>query len=173
MTEIRTERLILRTMMPGDSTAVFAWAGDERVNAFMCYAVYRSEDAVREWILSVPCETETAHELVIVQKSTGAVIGGCGIRRDEERGSWTFGYNLRFDAWGNGYATEAVRAMLDFIADRHAPCVFESTVAKENAASLRVMEKCGLSPHKETEYTKADGSRSFKAIVFRKEVAAQ
>ncbi len=31
-----------------------------------------------------------------------------------KEGFWGFGYNLRYDCWKMGYATEAAKAMIDF-----------------------------------------------------------
>jgi len=38
----------------------------------------------------------------------------------------------------------------------------------ENSKSCRVAEKLGMSYYEDTEYTKLDGSRTFKANIYRK-----
>lgn len=54
------------------------------------------------------------------------------------------GYRLRRSAWGQGYATEGSRALIDMgFSDLGVRRVFAHTMTV-NAASRRVLEKCGL-----------------------------
>lgn len=80
---------------------------------------------------------------------------------------WSFGYNLRFDCWINGYATETTKRIIEYVIAEHNASEFVSEHAVDNPASGRVMEKCGLVFDSYSEYTKFDGSTAFKAKVFR------
>ena len=54
------------------------------------------------------------------------------------------GYHIAAEHTGKGYATEAVTAFLPVIMnERHLSCV-DGIVMEENAASIRVLEKCGF-----------------------------
>lgn len=61
-----------------------------------------------------------------------------------ERKVWSFGYNLRHDCWGKGYATEAAKRMINYVYSEKNAREFVSEHAVENHASGRVIEKCGL-----------------------------
>ena len=56
----------------------------------------------------------------------------------------SFGYNLRYDCWGNGFATEATKAMMKFANEHFDVVKFSSSHVEQNKASGHVMEKCGL-----------------------------
>ena len=65
--------------------------------------------------------------------------------------SGQFGWYLRSDRWGRGYATEATRLLLDFglsVLDR---ATMWATADPENLASVRVLEKSGLTNRGLTE----------------------
>ena len=52
-------------------------------------------------------------------------------------------YRLAFEHWGRGYASEAVRMMLELAFNTHQLSYVASKVARENTASRRVIEKNG------------------------------
>ena len=65
-----------------------------------------------------------------------------------ERG-WEVGYHIAKPCTGRGYATEALGAFLPFALDKAGVCSLDGIVLEENAASQRVLEKCGF----EKEFT--------------------
>ena len=60
-----------------------------------------------------------------------------------ERG-WEVGYHIAKPCTGRGYATEALAAFLPFALDKAGVCSLDGIVLEENAASQRVLEKCGF-----------------------------
>ena len=166
---LETDRLILRPLTVDDAGAVFVWAGDPKVNRYMIYALHTDIEATRQWLRSVEQGSEGGCEFGFVRKSDGLLIGTGGVY-DNGGGSWDFGYNLRYDCWGRGYATEAAKAMIAFARKELGAKVFVSNHAVDNPASGRVMEKCGLTFHHYGEYSKADGSETFRAKFYRLEL---
>jgi RimJ/RimL family protein N-acetyltransferase len=90
----------------------------------------------------------------MVQKSTGELIGDCGITRQEVDGEMLYeiGYHLRRDQWGQGFATEAAQAckawgFANLPVDR-----IISLIRPENLASRRVAERNGMTLWKELEW---------------------
>lgn len=162
---IGTERLILRPLVPDDAEAVFAWTGDERVTKYMNYSTYSSAEQVREWL-------ETVSSIWgFVRKSDGLLIGSGDIHLSKSPdeaadGFWEFGYCFRFDCWGQGYCTEATKAMIKYAYEQGAR-KFTAQHAVQNPASGRVMEKCGLTFSGYGSYQKIDGSCVFKSKVYR------
>ena len=73
----------------------------------------------------------------------GALIGACGFtqvdRHPPEIGDW-----LGVKHWGKGYATEAVRAMIDHVFTDLDCEAIHSSARVTNPASRRVLEKCGF-----------------------------
>ena len=73
-------------------------------------------------------------------------INDCGVEKDEIE----IGYAIHPDYQGNGYATEAVQAIICELRDMG----FRKVIAgffEENIASSRVMQKCGMRPNGVTE----------------------
>ena len=61
-------------------------------------------------------------------------------------GKWEIGYHIAERYTGNGYATEAVRAFLPVAAQAVGTDKVHGICLKENAASKRVLLKCGFEP---------------------------
>lgn len=89
---------------------------------------------------------------VIERRDTGAFIGEIGLMENQRQTEPSFpgtpeaGWATVPEAWGNGYATEALRAVIDWT-DRHlsAPqlcCIFDP----KHKASQRVAAKVGFQP---------------------------
>ncbi len=71
-------------------------------------------------------------------------IGRVSIRREKGQGVWSIGFWIHPERWGEGFATEASRAIIDFaFEDLKAEKIIASH-ALWNIASKRVMEKLGL-----------------------------
>ena len=168
---LETDRLILRPLTVADADAVFVWNSDPDVNRYMSYTLYTDVEQTRQWLRSVEQEPEGVYEFGFVRKSDGLLIGSGGIGPDSrEPDAWGFGYNLRRDCWGLGYATEATKAMINFARTQFGAKIFAANHAVDNPASGRVMEKCGLTFRHYGEYSKADGSETFRAKYYRLEL---
>ncbi|MFE9632515.1 GNAT family N-acetyltransferase [Streptomyces sp. NPDC006463] len=80
----------------------------------------------------------------IRRRDDGTTIGGAGFHGPADaRGRVTVGYGLIRSARGRGYATEALRALLDHARKHGATAVLGDTDL-ENTASQRVMEAVGM-----------------------------
>ena len=159
---ITTDRLILRPLTLDDAEAAFEWTGDERVARYMIYSTHESVETTKEWLMSIkPSENIFG----FVRKSDNKLIGSGGINLKED-GFWEFGYNLRYDCWGMGYATEASKAMIEYVRGKYGDIRLRSECAAENTASAHVIEKCGLVFKRYGEYKSYDGKKTFKAKIF-------
>lgn len=163
---LETERLILRPLTVADASAVLKWSSDARVSRFMSYTGYDDIHTAIDWLASLADEKkEWCWGFVL--KENGLLFGSGSIGKDQYRsGYWGIGYNIRHDCWNKGYVTEAMTAIIDFARDDlgvHRICGIH---AVDNPASGRVMEKCGLRFDYDTQYSKADGSRTFAAKAY-------
>ena len=138
---LETERLVLRAPRLGDVKSVAALANDRRIaeNTARIPHPYRIADA-EDFISTANLGSEI---VFVITLRNGAVIGGCGYTQ-VDRHPPEIGYWLGVKHWGKGYATEAVRAMIDHIfADTDAEAI-QSAARVTNPASRRVLEKCGF-----------------------------
>jgi RimJ/RimL family protein N-acetyltransferase len=137
---LETERLVLRAPRLGDAKVVKTLANDRRIaeNTARIPHPYRLSDA-EAFIASANRNNETVYLITL----NGAVIGACGYVQ-VDRHPPEIGYWLGVKYWGKGYATEAVRAVIDQ-AFTDLDCeVLQSSARVTNPASRRVLEKCGF-----------------------------
>ena len=108
-----------------------------------------SQALASEWIASHAVESAagTAHRFVI--ERDGRMIGSCDV--DEIAGTTgDFGYWLDETEWGQGFATEAARALVVFSFDALGLARLTSGHAADNPASGRVLSKLGFRKTGET-----------------------
>lgn len=163
---IETERLILRPLTVNDAEAVFEWTGDRRVAEYMIYPCHENIEVTREWLYSL-ADLENEYTWGFVRKSDGKLIGSGGIRFKPKENVWNFGYNLRYDCWCMGYATESTKRMIEYAYSENNAREFVAEHAIENTSSGKVIEKCGLVFEGYSEYSKFDNSHTFKSKKYR------
>ncbi len=137
---LKTERLTLRAPCDGDVATLAALANDRRI----------AENTLR--IPQPFGVAEAEHFIDSVNRRDGetcfavalddALIGVCGI--DPREDGPEVGYWLGVPYWGQGYATEAVRAVIDDAFGRLDHAMLQSGARVSNPASRRVLEKCGF-----------------------------
>ena len=80
------------------------------------------------------------------ERSSGALVGDCGVQLLEGGPDVELGFHLRRSVWGQGYATEAARACLEASFAGLGLDQVIAIVATGNVASVRVLEKIGMQP---------------------------
>ena len=168
---LETDRLLLRPFTLDDAEGLYAYASHPEVGPPAGWRPHRSVEESRQVIENIFIPSDA---LAVLRKSDGRLIGSAGFvdRHRTELGtpSDEIGYSLARDCWGQGYATEAARAMLAFAGETLGARVFVAEHAVDNPASGRVMAKCGLVFDHFGEYSKLDGSETFKAKSWRLEL---
>lgn len=142
---IETARLILRKPELTDKQEIFdRYATDAEVCTYLAWPRHRTlVDTVAfvEFSDSLWHSWSTGPYLIFLQ-STGELLGSTGLELETRRQATT-GYVLARDAWGRGYATEALLAMCDLAAalgvEQVTTCVYPA-----HMASRRVLEKAGF-----------------------------
>jgi RimJ/RimL family protein N-acetyltransferase len=138
---LETKRLVLRAPQLVDAKAVAALANDRRIaeNTARIPHPYGFADA-EGWIAG--SNRQPGDSTFVITLADGTVIGGCGL--DIREGTPEIGYWLGVRYWKKGYATEAVRALIDHAFADLDHTALHSSVRVTNPASRRVMEKCGF-----------------------------
>lgn len=150
---IRSERLFLRPAWPEDCEELIALITEEAVlrDVAAMQWPYTVEDARR--FIARPRERLLPHFFITLPTADGArPIGSIGLGKsgdDVEIGFW-----IAHGHWGQGYATEATRAVLGLArAIGHRRIV--ATHLADNIASARVLERCGFARTGHTHLSKA------------------
>lgn len=142
---IETARLMLVRPREEDAPAIFQrYAGDAEVTRYLTWPTHQSVNDTRLFVQFSDAEWARGPvgPLLIRSRETGQLLGGTGLSF-EPGGDPSTGYVLARDSWGRGYATEALKAMVDLARDCGSPRVY-ALCHPDHAASIRVLEKCGF-----------------------------
>jgi RimJ/RimL family protein N-acetyltransferase len=122
---VKTARLVLRAPRADDAKAIKTLINDRRVADNMASIA-----------------NAAGKPLFVITRADGQIIGGCGgtYRGDHPE----LGYWLGVPYWGNGYATEAARALVDYCFGELGYDEILAGARVTNPASRRVLEKCGF-----------------------------
>lgn len=162
--ELKTDRLLLRPFTMDDVERVTELLQTPDIAATTLYVPYpyTSEDAAT-WIVTHPYAAELGKALnwAICTLEDGVVIGtiGLDINSYHERGM--LGYWLGVPYWGQGFTSEAAKAVVHYGFDELELHRIEATCMPHNVGSSRVMEKAGMSYEGTLRdyYRKSDGFR--------------
>lgn len=143
---LNTAHLTLRAMLPTDTAAL--------------YRIYQTEGLLQYFPNPSPPSLEKVERFVAIQqthwekhgygnwgillKGKQELIGWAGLQFLPETNETEVGYLLDKTFWGQGYATEAARASLDFGFAHFDFAEIIALVHPDNLASLRVAAKCGM-----------------------------
>jgi RimJ/RimL family protein N-acetyltransferase len=144
-----TERLVLRTIEPGDAALQYRLLNTPAAMARLGGVKELHEIETKHAKAMALYAQEGFSFLMMIEKATGELVGHCGIKRvDNPRalnlGDHEVGWLVREDRWRLGLAEEAMRSVLDWAFGRvGAPHVVALTSAL-NVASWKLMEKLGM-----------------------------
>jgi RimJ/RimL family protein N-acetyltransferase len=146
--EITTTRLFLRHLAVSDSAAVLAYRADPDVARHQPWRP-RDEDEVIRWIRSqesAAVDTPgTWFQLAILLREGGALIGDVGLHFPaEEPRQAEFGITLAPGFQRRGCATEALRAVLRYLAADLRKHRVYARVDPRNARSIALLERVGM-----------------------------
>ena len=137
----------LRPFEAGDAARVQRLAGERAVAEATALIPHPYPDGAAEaWIAGQARARSAGREYTYaVTLATDAVLVGAIDLRPAERDG-NLGYWIGRDYWGNGYATAAARAVIALAFSLLDLDVLAASHLARNAASGRVLEKCGLVP---------------------------
>jgi RimJ/RimL family protein N-acetyltransferase len=147
---LQTPRLTLRQFTDDDVENLFELNSDPGVMRYITGGGGTPREELRDTIipfhLAVYERLDRLGTWAAESSATGEFLGWFHFRPgpDQDITNIDLGYRLRRAAWNKGYATEGSRALITMgFTDLSVQRVFAHTMAF-NAASRRVMEKCGL-----------------------------
>ncbi len=137
---LKTQRLTLRQPTLADVKAIAGIVGDKRVsiNLRRVPHPYTLDDAT-----GFVTSCATSGETVFLVETARETVGLVGLSWETE-GVPELGYCFGVEHWGNGYATEAAQAVIDFGFEEFSVERMTSGSRVVNTASRHVLEKCGF-----------------------------
>ncbi|MDQ0566555.1 GNAT family N-acetyltransferase [Erythrobacter citreus] len=153
-----TDRLILRTIEEGDAARQDRLLNTPAVMARLGGVKELHEIEAKHAKAMAMYAREGFSFLFMIEKSSGEMVGHCGIKRVDNPlapnvGDHEIGWLVREDRWRRGYAEEAMRAVLDWAFTRiHAPHVVALT-SEANIGSWKLMQKLGMVRREDLDFT--------------------
>lgn len=146
--ELITPRLLLRRLRPEDAPLFYErLGGSAAVTKHMLWVHHKdlSESIASIQKVLLRYEAGTCFRWAIARHADDTIIGIIDLLAFDERdSSCSFAYMLGQEFWGQGYATEALQAVLDFAFSQMGIRVVSADHFAKNPASGAVMRKVGM-----------------------------
>jgi len=161
---LTTDRLLLRTFRLDDLPSYAALNADPEVARYLSGPLTReASDEIAAWA-NDKYERDRMGLIAVERRAGGRFLGMCGLHRqssmpDDVEVAW----RLAHEHWGNGYATEAATAWLDYGFDTLGLSEIISMTDVDNHRSLAVMRRLGM--HFDREEQIEDGGVLFDALI--------
>ncbi|MGV3609838.1 MAG: GNAT family N-acetyltransferase [Fluviicola sp.] len=142
---LETPRLTLREMTPEDAESAYILNSDPEVLKYTGDNPFESVEEAREFLEKYESYKKYGFgRWAVILKETGEYLGWCGLKYIPELDEFDIGYRLMKKFWGKGYATEAAEACLKLGFGQFGMKTIVGRAMPENGASVRVLEKIGL-----------------------------
>lgn len=142
---IDTQRLTLRAPSMQDTNVIAELLNNPKI-AIMTSRIphpYQVQDA-ESYIKRSQHLDETSSHFLIHSKVENQIIGGCSFEQHESLGAVEIGYWIGEPFWGKNYASEATKALIDYLFSTLGVKRIVAMCRDNNLASRRVIEKSGF-----------------------------
>jgi RimJ/RimL family protein N-acetyltransferase len=151
MTELITERLILRAPQSTDLDALYALTESVEMRRYLGGDPPSRVDSFNRLLRNAGSWSLYGYgTFMCVDRESGALIGNCGIFHshrglgkdfdDHPEAGWIIAQNQ----WGKGYAREAMTKALDWFDKAHGPHKIVAMIEEGNEASVHLADRLGF-----------------------------
>jgi RimJ/RimL family protein N-acetyltransferase len=159
MTELRTQRLLLRRARLDDAAGLHVILADPRAMKYWSELPHPSIVRTREWLEPMVVGGPETDDFVV--EMDGRIVG--------KAGSWKLpeiGYILHPDVWGQGIAREAMTAVIDHLFAAHGMDRLTADVDPGNEGSIRLLARLGFVETHRASDTFLIGGKWFDSVYF-------
>lgn len=140
--------MLLRPLMLADAEAMFGYRSDAETNKYQGWvpeSIDDVEDLIKHKVAPVINTPDTWFQFAVIKKENNVLIGDVGIHfLDEEQFQAEVGCTLGKQHHGKGYATEALRAAINFLFQELNKHRIIASIDPENTSSIDLVERIGL-----------------------------
>ena len=143
--DIKTDRLLLRKFQVNDAEEIFAtWTSDERVAKYTSWYAHKNIEDTKSYVGYMTSKKELSDYNWIIELDN-KIIGSINVCYSNEYLEIAgIAYVLGYEYWGNGYITEAAKAVIQFLFNDVNYRKIIAGCDSENIGSSKVMEKIGM-----------------------------
>ena len=155
---LETERLYLREMTPEDAENAYLLNLDPDVLKYTGDEPIKNIETARTFLENYDHFKKYGFgRWAVISKNENEFLGWCGLKYVEDHNEFDLGFRFFKRHWNKGYATEAAIVCLDLGFNRFKMPEIVGHAMKENIASIRVLEKCGMTYHKPFDFEGNEG----------------
>ena len=146
---IQTSRLIIRDALPGDVDALVERRNDPDVARLQDWETPYSRAAAESTVADTLAMSDGPADggwwmATLVEASSNRIIGDMSLHLTNDRRTAEVGYSLDRASWGNGYAIEALEALLAWAFETLPITRVTGSLHPDNRASAMLLERAGL-----------------------------
>ena len=140
---------------------------DEENGKYMSDPTREYVDETFQKVLDTLGESQFGYYLVVELADTKKRIGSACMFPDASKKVYDIGYCIHKSKWKQGYGSEAVALMLEWLKSKGAEKV-TAEAAMENTPSNLLLRKFGFEVEKETEFKKYNMDVQFDSYIYAK-----
>jgi len=145
--ELNTKRLTLRPLTILDAEALYKYRSDSETNQYQGW-IPKSIDDAKSFISKIAKnidEYDTWFQMAIIFKENGELIGDVGIHFfDVDKYQVEIGCTLSKKNHGKGYASEALKAIIEYLFFNLYKQRITCSIDPKNQASVKMVERLGF-----------------------------
>ncbi|MEA4833258.1 MAG: GNAT family N-acetyltransferase [Oscillospiraceae bacterium] len=137
---IETERLIIRKLVETDLPEYERTLNDAMLS-------FMGPKEFLNWFISQYAEMDIQNSIIcfgMFDKTTGVLLGTVGAGRHDDLHEPEIFYALLPESRGKGFATEATKAVIDWVFEHYKIPYLIATAGIDNIKSQKVLERCGF-----------------------------
>lgn len=155
---IETNRLYLRELSVADAENFYLLNSDEDI---IKYTGDKAFDSIKEAKLFLenynPYQEYGYGRWAVIAKSNEEFLGWCGLKYSPEINEVDIGFRFFKKHWSKGYATESAKACIEYGFEKLSLKTIVGRAMEANVASIKVLEKLGMSYVKHFTFHLHDG----------------
>lgn len=142
---IETDRLLLREFILDDAEMFYQLNLNPNVIKYTGNTAFKSIEEAKLFLENYnDYKTNGYGRWAVINKESNEFIGWCGLKYVELENETDIGFRFFEEEWNKGYATESAAACLKYGFEVLKLNQIIGRAMKENAASIKVLEKIGL-----------------------------
>ena len=145
MKPFTTDRLILRELSIDDTYYFHLLNEDPEVIQYTGDVSFKNTEAARQFLAEYDhYEKYGLGRWAVIRKVDNAFLGWCGLKYSPDKNEHDIGFRFFKQYWNMGYATEAGKKCIEVGFNTFKLPFIVGRVMKKNTASIKVLEKIGL-----------------------------
>jgi ribosomal-protein-alanine N-acetyltransferase len=155
---IETDRLILRELNIGDAKSFYELNLNPNVVKYTGDKAFANISEAQNFLKNYEdYETNGFGRWAVIDKSNGEFLGWCGLKYVKEINETDIGFRFFEEYWNKGFATESAKVCLNYGFEKLNLQTIIGRAMAENLASIKVLEKLGLTYEKEFNFDEHKG----------------